>query len=332
MNIMEKEPVELTQGETIKRKQIDIHTLTIYIGTVAIYFIFAVICAVVGRNFLTWIIISNIIVQASIVAVVAIGASYVILTGGIDLSVGSIIGLIGIVCGLMIKAGIPIILTFIISIIIGGIFGLINGVMISRGKLPPFIMTLGMMSIARGITLTITGGNPVAGFPMTLGDYANITLLGIPVFIIYVIVFYALMVYVSTRTKFGRHVYAIGGNRNAARLSGVKVRKVEVLVYVIAGVFAAIGGLMLLSRLSYAAAAGGEGYELDVIAAVVIGGISLSGGEGKVVNTLVGALMLGILKCGMQILNLNTYYQQIATGLVITIAVFIDKAKERKAE
>ncbi|MEG0979465.1 MAG: ABC transporter permease, partial [Oscillospiraceae bacterium] len=165
-----------------------------------------------------------------------------------------------------------------------------------------------------------------------LSKLTQAEIFGIPVVIFYVFILYAMIIFTLTKTKFGRRVYAIGGNPNAAKLSGVKVKKVETLTYMLAGLFSAIGGIILVSRLSYADPNAGSSYEMDAIAATVIGGIALSGGKGKIGNTLVGALILGMLKCGLQILDVAVYYQTIIIGLVIIIAVYLDKAKERKAE
>lgn len=314
------------------RKKVNIHSLTLYIGAILIFAIFSILSAVMGKNFLQWNNIVNIIVQSSIISVIAVGQTIVIITGGIDLSVGSIVAFVGIFMGMLLLAGIPLVIAILIALIIGAVFGVINGVVISYGKVPPFIMTLGMMSIGRGLTLAINGGKPLAGFPMELEKLATFKLGPIPSFVIYVAVIYTVMVIVLNKTRFGRYTYAIGGNRAAARLSGVNSSKIEMLVYMLSGVFSAIGGVLLLSRLCYAAPTAGNGYEMDAIAAVVIGGASMSGGQGKLINTLVGALILGTLKAGLTILNVPVFYQQIVIGIAIIGAVFLDKAKERKAE
>ncbi|MGI6152551.1 MAG: ABC transporter permease [Christensenellaceae bacterium] len=334
--------MENTNNSGLTRRKLKASDLTIYIGVIALVVVFAIICAANGKNFLTWNNISNIIVQSSIIAIIAIGTSMVILTGGIDLACGAIVGLIGISSGLMIKAGMGIPGAVFFGLLIGCGFGLITGIGVSYGKIPPFIMTLGTQGIAMGMTLALNGGKPVADFPIELSDIANTTFfnttmadgttISIPIFIFYVAILYIIMVFVMSSTRFGRHIYAIGGNIHAARLSGINVKRIETLTYVFAGLFAAIGGILLLSRLSYASTTAGQGYELDAIAAAVIGGISLSGGQGKLINTLFGAVLLGIMKAGLQILDIQTYYQKIAIGVIIIIAVFIDKSRERKAE
>lgn len=320
-------------SEKIKEKKIDIAAVTLYLGLVAILIAFTVVCRLLGKDFLTLNNIFNIIAQASIISVIAIGASLVILTGGIDLSVGSIVGVVGILGGLMIKSGQSVAVACVVCVVAGAVFGLINGVLVSYGKVPAFIVTLGTMQIARGMALLINSGQPVSGFPKGLGDIMSTKILGsIPVSVIYVLIFYVCIVFVMSYTKFGRYVYSLGGNKKAARLSGIRVNRIELMVYLLSGIFAAIGGIMLLSRLTYADPNAGSGYEMNAIASAVIGGISLSGGKGKVGNTLVGAIILSTLTCGLQIMNVATYYQTIITGVVIIAAVFADKQKERKSE
>jgi ribose transport system permease protein len=306
--------------------------ISLYIGAVFIILIFTVVCRIVGRNFLTVTNIQNIITQSSIISVIAIGSSIVILTGGIDLSAGSVVGFVGIFAGLIIKAGNPIWVACICVMFAGIIFGFASGILISMGKVPAFITTLGFMQVARGLALLINSGKPISSFPRKLGAIMNTKLVGVPLSIVYVFVFYFIVIVIMGNTRFGRHIYAIGGNPNAAKLSGVRTRRVEIAAYVLSGLFASIGGILLLSRLTYADPNAGLGYEMSAIASTVIGGISLSGGRGKIGNTLVGSLILGSLTCGLQILNVATYYQTIITGLVIIMAVFADKAKERKGE
>lgn len=313
-------------------KKLELSTLSLYIGAVAILVIFTVVCQLAGKNFLTFSNIQNIITQSSVIAVIAIGASIVILTGGIDLSAGSIVGFVGIFAGLMIKAGWPVPVACLLAIASGALFGVFNGAFVSYGKVPAFIVTLGSMQIARGLALLINSGKPISSFPEALSKIMNVKLLGVPISILYVFLLYAVIILIMEKTRFGRHIYALGGNAHAAKLSGVRVKRVEMSAYLLSGMFSAIGGVLLLSRLSYADPNAGSGYEMNAIASTVIGGISLSGGRGNIGNTLVGALILGSLTCGLQILNVATYYQTIITGIVIIAAVFADKAKERKAE
>ncbi|HIT13594.1 MAG TPA: ABC transporter permease [Candidatus Scatomonas merdigallinarum] len=305
----------------------------IYIGMVGIFLVFAIVCSAMGKNFLNLNNIMNIINQASINAIIAIGASLVILTGGIDLSVGSVVGFVGIFLAMNLKAGMSIPLAILLCLICGVAIGLFNGILVSYGKVPAFITTLGSMQAVRGLAQIINGGQAVSGFPLEIGAVMKTRFFGVvPIGVLYVAVFYTVMVLILSYTKFGRRIYAIGGNAHAARLSGIKVKRIEVSVYVLSGAFAAFAGVMLLSRLLYADPSAGNSYEMDAIAAAVIGGISMSGGKGRLANTVVGAIILATLTNGLQIMNVATYYQTVITGLVIIIAVFADKQKERKAE
>ena len=313
-------------------KKINTQSFSLYLGAIIIFVVFTVLSKFLGKDFCTLGNMKNIINQSAVIAVIAIGQSIVILTGGIDLSVGSVVGFTGIFGGLMINSGVPIPLAIIVVLVTGVVMGIINGSLVSYGKVPAFIVTLGSMQIIRGLTMVLNSGRPVSGFPKSLKMVVNAKILGIPVSIIYVFILYAIMITVMKKTRIGRWIYSIGGNANAAKLAGVKTNKIEMIAYAIGGFFAAIGGVFLLSRLSYADPNAGAGYELDAIAAVVIGGIALSGGKGSIGNTLVGALILGMLKCGLQILNVPVYYQTIIIGVTIIAAVFLDKAKERKAE
>ncbi len=296
----------------------------IYLGFLVIFAIFSV----VSSSFFTLSNVSNIIIQSSIIAIIAIGQTIVIITEGIDLSVGSIAAFISIALGLMMTDfGIPVIMAIFLSVVIGALIGLLNGFVISYGKVPAFITTLGMMSIARGGALALNGGRPVSMLPRSFGVVSSASVFGIPIFIIYVAVFYILMYLLLTKHKLGRYIYAIGDNSEAARLSGIKVKAVKTSAYIFSGLFAAMGGIMLTARMNYAAPTAGNGFELDAIAAVVIGGTALSGGQGSLIGTLVGALILGTLRNGLSILNVPGFYQQIIIGIVIIAAVFFDKMK-----
>ena len=320
------------QHKTGKMKKLSISDLTLYIGAIAIILVFSVACRLAGKEFLSLLNIQNIIKQSSVIAVTAIGASLVIMTGGIDLSVGSVVAFVGIAGGMMLKSGMSIPMVVLLALLMGAGFGIISGVLVSYGKVPAFIATLGMMNVGRGLALLINGGRPVSGLSADLKMLMNYKIANIPVSIFYVFVLYIAIMVVMSYTRFGRHIYALGGNASAAKLAGVNIRKIELTAYVLAGILSAIGGIMLLSRLSYADPNAGNGYEMNAIASAVIGGISLSGGRGKIGNTLVGALILGALTSGLQILNISTYWQTIITGAVIIAAVFADKSKERRAE
>ncbi len=316
-----------------KKRRISISEWIIYLGMLGIFIAFTVLCSINGKDFLTFNNVMNIINQASINAVIAIGASIIIITGGIDLSVGAVVGFVGILLGMCLSSGMSMVVAIILCLAAGAVIGLCNGLLVSYGKVPAFIATLGTMMVARGLAQIINGGQAISGITMDLAVIMKTKFFGVlPIGVIYVVVFYGIMYFVLNYTKLGRSIYAIGGNEHAARLSGIKVKKVEVSVYIIGGVFAAFAGVMLLSRLLYADPSAGSSYEMDAIAAAVIGGISMSGGKGKIQNTVIGAIILATLTNGLQILNVPTYYQTVITGLVVITAVFADKRKERIAE
>ena len=302
----------------------------IYFGFILIVIIFSLL----SPHFLKSKNISNILVQSSILAIIAVGETIVILTGGIELSVGSVVAFTSLSSAFMIAdMGLPIGVGIFLALVCSGLIGLINGVIISYGRVPSFITTLGMMSIARGGALALKGGQPISGIPPGYEMLATTELFGvIPIFILYTIVIYLLGYLFLEKTKGGRYIYAIGGNRDSARLSGVKVKVYETLAYVICGFLAGVGGILLTARLDYATPIAGIGYELDVIAATVIGGTSLAGGEGFIFGTLLGAVMIGTLRNGLTLLNVSAYYQQIIIGMVIIGAVFIDRIKAFKGD
>ena len=267
--------------------------------------------------------IINIGIQAAVVAIMAFGMTFVIVTSGIDLSVGSVAALSAMVSAWMFSnVGLPGWLTLIIGLLIGLLAGAASGLAIAYGKLPAFIATLAMMSVARGLTLVISGGTPVA----TSGavNHLGADLGPIPVPVIMLALAGVVCWFILSRTVLGRSLYAIGGNEEAARLSGIPVRRILVAVYALAGLFAGLAGLVLAGRLSSAQPQAGLGYELDAIAAVVIGGASLSGGSGKASGTFIGAVLLAVIRNGLNILNVSSFWQQVVIGCVIALAVGFD--------
>lgn len=266
----------------------------------------------------------NIAEQTSINAIVAAGMTFVIVSGGIDLSVGSIVALSGVVLGGALQSGLPLSLALALALGAGAACGLVNGALVSLGRLPPFIVTLGMMSIARGAALVFTEGRPVSGFDPGFRAVATGDVLGVPAPIVVTVLVYLIAHAVLTRTTFGRYVYAIGGNEEATRLSGVSVRFHKTIVYGVSGLASAVAAVLLTARLNSAQPIAGMMYELDAIAATVIGGTSLMGGEGRLAGTLVGALIMGVLRNGLNLLGVSSFLQQIVIGLVIIAAVLID--------
>lgn len=285
----------------------------------------------------TW----NVMRQISVNLIISVGMTLVILTKGIDLSVGSVLAIAGAVTASIVKFGteIPSMNVYLqftfVGAIAGGILagvllGGFNGLMITRFKVPPFVATLAMLTIARGMTMLWTGGFPITGMTKEMAFIGTGWFLGIPmpVWISAVVVLIAVLV--TKRTQLGRHIYAVGGNETAARLSGLKIERIKLIVYSVAGAMAAIAGILVTSRLDSAQPNAGAGYELDSIAAVVIGGTSLSGGKGSVMGTVQGALIIGVLNNGLVLLNVSPFWQQIIKGLVILIAVGIEKINSKE--
>ncbi len=276
--------------------------------------------------------LANVAEQSAIVGVIAVGMTFVILTGGIDLSVGSLVALAGIVIGVAVQRGMPALIAVPLGVVAGGAAGALNGLMITRGSLPPFIATLGMMSVARGAALMLSDGRPISGFPDGLRALATERVFGVPGPVMLMLALYALAYLVLTRTVLGRYMYAIGGNEEATALAGVNVKLWKTVVYAISGVSAGLCAVLLVARLNSAQPIAGIGYELDAIAAVVIGGTSLLGGSGSVIGTLIGALIMSVLRNGLNLLGVSSYLQQVAIGVVIITAVLIDMALRRRVQ
>jgi ribose transport system permease protein len=284
---------------------------------------------VLTPHFLTVSNLLNVAEQTSINAIVAVGMTFVILSGGIDLSVGSIVALSGVVLGTALQDG-SIALAILLALGVGMLSGAVNGTLIVRGGLPPFIVTLGMMSIARGAALVFTEGRPVSGFEPAFRAIATGRIAFIPAPVIITALVYLAAHLVLTRTTFGRYVYAIGGNEEATRLSGVHIALHKTMIYAVAGLMSALAAIVLTARLNSAQPIAGMMYELDAIAATVIGGTSLMGGQGTLVGTLIGALIMGVLRNGLNLLGVSSFLQQIVIGAVIIGAVLVDTALKRQ--
>jgi ribose transport system permease protein len=265
--------------------------------------------------------------QVSINAVIAFGMTLTILLGGIDLSVGSILAVSSVLAAMIMTGGHGAVLAVAVAILAGAAMGSLNGVVIAKGKVAPFIATLGMMTLLRGLALVFANGSPISGFSSnffaTLGDGYVARLIPVPV--VLMLAMFAVFWFVLGRTVFGRHVYATGGNAEAAKLSGVNTDRVQILVYTVSGAMAALAGVVLTSRLDSAQPTAGAGYELDAITAVVLGGTSLAGGRGWIFGTLVGALLIGVLNNGLNLMGVSAFYQQVVKGSVILLAVLLDR-------
>lgn len=270
----------------------------------------------------------NIGIQASTIAVLAFGMTFVIVAGGIDLSVGSVAALSAMASAwIFTSAGLPGWMSIAAGLATGALAGAVSGLGVAFGRLPSFIATLAMLSVARGLTLVLSDGRPIATSAEV--SFLGSRLGGVPVPILVLLVTGVIASFVLNRTVVGREMYAVGGNVEAARLSGIRVRKVLVTVFALAGVYAALAGMLLAGRLNSAQPQAASGYELDAIAAVVIGGASLAGGVGKVSGTLIGALVLAVIRNGLNLLNVSSFWQQVVIGLVIAIAVGIDVLRRK---
>jgi ribose transport system permease protein len=283
-----------------------------------------------GGDFLSVGNLTNILAQVCVTAVLAAGASFVIFGGGIDLSVGSLLALSAALAAGALKAGCMVPVACAVGVLAGAAFGAANGVLVAWLGLPPFIATLGMMGIARGCTYVYLGGAPLFTFPPAFRLLAEGHVLGIPASLVVMGAVFGLGALLLARTRFGRSVYALGGNEEAARLSGIPVRRLKASLYVLGGAAAGLAGLLLAARLDSAEPQAGDGYELDAIAAVVMGGASLSGGEGTIWGSLVGALIMGVVRNGLNLLNVSSYWQKVAIGGIILVAVLFDVGRRRR--
>ncbi|USD62407.1 ribose ABC transporter permease [Vibrio sp. SCSIO 43140] len=294
---------------------------------IALIFLIIVV-SFLNPNFFTVDNILNILRQTSVNAIIAVGMTLVILTAGIDLSVGSVLALCGAFAASLIAMEVPVLIAVPTALLAGAVLGAISGIIIAKGKVQAFIATLVTMTLLRGVTMVYTDGRPIStGFTDTADAFAWFGTgyaLGIPVPVWIMVVVFASVWYLLNHTRFGRYVYALGGNESATRLSGINVDKVKIGVYAICGLLAALAGIIVTSRLSSAQPTAGMGYELDAIAAVVLGGTSLMGGKGRIMGTLIGALIIGFLNNALNLLDVSSYYQMIAKAVVILLAVLVD--------
>jgi inositol transport system permease protein len=308
-------------------------TLTSHIGKWGLVIALAAISlalAVARESFLTLPNLVNLVRQISINGILAVGVTHVLLTGGVDLSLGSLVALSGVVAAGFAQSGThPALYAVVMGVLTGAACGATNGVIIMRGRVAPFIVTLGMMTAARGLALVVSGGRPVSNLSPEFTSMGSSSLLGIPV---PALIFFGVAAFAwvfLARTRYGRYIYAVGGNENAARASGVNVGGIKILAYTISGLLAGLAGVVLASRITTGQPNAGLGYELDAIAAVVIGGTSLAGGIGGIGGTILGALLMGVINNGLDLLNVSSYYQQIVKGLIIVGAVWLDRKQDQ---
>ena len=319
--------------ETKKERVSLVEQFFILWDRIGILLAFIVVCILFGiltPVFFNPLNILNVIRQVSIIGVIAVGLTFVILLGGIDLSVGSVVAFTGIIAaGFQVKWGGSLFLSIVIPLLIGGGIGFLNGFISTKGGLHPFIVTLGTMSIFRGATLLVAKGRPISGMSKSF-RFIGAGMIGpIPFPVILFLGSVIIAAIILRRTVFGRYIYAIGGNQEAALLSGIRVDRYKISAFTILGFLSALSGLILTSRLNSGELVAGEGYELDVIASVVIGGTSMMGGEGGVYGTLIGALLIGVISNGLNLLGVQPYWQMIVRGSIIILAVLMDKMKRR---
>lgn len=309
-------------------KQQITHILKNY-GMIVAFVLVCALLAMLSPFFLTTANLMNVVRQSSIIGIMAVGVTFVILSGGIDLSVGSVLAVSGMIAAGTMQNGHGVFVAIITALVVGIVAGLVNGVLVTKARITPFVVTLGMMSIARGATLLYSDGYPISGFSPQYrfigGGMVGVVPFPVILFIGVVLVAWVVL----TQTKLGRYAYAIGGNEETVKLSGIKSDSYKMMMYVISGATAGISALVLTSRLNSASPTAGLTYELTVIAAVVIGGTSLTGGRGSVWGSLIGALLIAVINNGMNLLGVSPYFQELARGVIIIAAVYVDRLREQ---
>lgn len=312
----------------MEKKKSKVHFLQDY-GSLIALVLLVVLISLVSKEFRSFNNLISLVRQSTINGFIAFGMTCVILTGSIDLSVGSVLSLSTAICAGLIVGGVPAGLAFIITLILGVLLGLVSGILVTKGRLQPFIATLVTMTVYRGLTYIYMDGKPISnlGDSFLLKFIGRGSIFGIPFPVILFLVIFILYYFMLNKTTFGRKIYATGSNEDCARLVGVKTDKVKMVVYALSGLMASIAGIILLSRLGSAQTTLGEGYELDAIASVVLGGTSMNGGRGRISGTLIGILIIAVLNNGLNILEVSSYYQSVVKGLVILIAVLSDRKR-----
>ncbi|AWW00331.1 ABC transporter permease [Arcticibacterium luteifluviistationis] len=294
---------------------------------------FIVTCAILSIATPQFLSVANwtiIITQVSINALLAFGVTFVIITGGIDLSIGSIVAVTGVVAASLAQNGdYPVIVAVIGGLMAGLAFGLLNGFLVTKSKIAPFIVTLGTMTIGRGLALILSKGRPVSNLSDSFNFIGNGKIAGLPVPIIILIIVFIICSIALRKTIFGRYIYAIGGNEDAAWASGISVDKIKLAAYAICGALAGLAGILLTARINTGQPNSGMGFELDAIAAVVIGGTSTTGGRGTMIGTLIGVLLIGVINNGLDLMNVTSYYQQVIMGVIIIGAVLMDSWNQK---
>jgi ribose transport system permease protein len=297
---------------------------TLFLVIIALW----VILAILSPYFFTYHNMFNLARQTAVTAILSVGMTFVIISGGIDLSVGSIVGVSSVLVSLLMVNGWPISLAILVTLLISCILGLITGVAIYDAKVPPFIATLGMMSAARGVALMLSQGRTITNIPRPFTQFAQSTVLGVPSLFIVSVVVAIVGIFILNRTQFGRNVYAIGSSKEVARLSGINMRLNTYGIYVLSAALSSLAGILMTSRLASGIPTSGQGDEMDAIASVVIGGASLAGAEGSILGTMIGALIMATLRNGFNLLGIDPFWMRIAIGILIVLAVFVDQFRK----
>jgi len=312
--------------EKAKKKATRFREMNILLVLVALIVFFSIM----SNRFLSYMNITNLLRSTSIIGVVSIGMTFVIISGGIDLSVGSVLALSSVIAAQLMVSGIPIFLSILISLAVGMIAGLVMGIIVFEAKVPPFIVTLAGLSVFRGIAMLLTGAKKVIGLPESFANFAIVRVFGLPGMAIVWLLIILAGVVLTRLTVFGRNIYAIGSNPEAARLSGINIRNSIYRVYALGGLTSAVAGILMTARLCGGSPSAGGGYELDAIAAVVLGGASLNGGIGSVFGTVIGTIIIATIKNGGNILGINPFVLNIIIGILMVAAVTFDQLQKEK--
>ena len=307
------------------KRKIDINSFVAEYAIIMIFIVLFVAMSIFAPNFLSGGNIANVLRQISINGICAIGMTFVMLTGGIDLSVGSIIGVSGVLTAMMMLNGVHPILASLISLVLCTVIGMLTGLLISHIEIPPMVATMGTMTSLRGAAYLITGGTPVFGFTESYAVIGQGYVGVVPIPVIILVIAFAIGIFFLSKTKYSRYIYGVGGNEEVARLSGVNVHHIKAFVYAVSGFCSALAGLVMLGRLNSGQPRAGESYEMDVITAVVLGGVSLNGGVGKLSHVIFGLLIIGVLTNGMTMMAIDDYWQRVVKGIVLLLAVGFDR-------
>lgn len=301
--------------------------LNVRLESVLVLFGLAMAMAVLAPNFLSLSNFLNILLATAVIGVLAIAATFVLCAAGLDLSLGSVLAVAGVLC---VNLGLPWFLGLLGGLLAGGLLGMVNGLLVARAGIPAFIVTLGMLSVARGLALIIAEGKPVYGLPNEITFLGQGRFLGVPMPVWIFLALIAVFQLILSRTRFGRYTLVIGDNEMAARVTGIDVPAHKIRLYVLSGALAGLAGLLFAARVNAADPTAGVSYELSAITAAVIGGTNLFGGRGTVVGTLIGALIMGILQNGLNLMAVPSFYQQVAIGTILVLAVWLDRVRDRR--